>query len=1091
MTVALAPGGLSAAEAGAHNVIAGLLNVEQISEVDSNLALVTLTQKIGSFRVNRTGCNRGDYNVLINPGIEAQQDENNGVLLSSVTENGRDNFGTNGYPSSAIERTGGGTYRIVSYLSPGIEYNVNVAGAWFPYDQYLGGLARNATALNGGTNDTFTGSAGLVLGTHFKGVSGGISIVDLTSLGIDSRTDGVLLVNHAKDEDNFALSQVNTNDGTWNVFVRDIGQGTYSSYEQDPVAFVFIPQTNAMLISGRFRGDGTIEMFSGSTPQFTVTNVDVGCWDLEIPGHSPTNGILIISAEGGGVYNGDNIVSYQAHTNGTGWVIQSRDTPKNGLQTCPDEAVASFVYIPVLAPGFKVQPTDGLVTTGSGGTAAFSVVLQTAPTAVVTLEVASNDATKGVASPAILTFDVNDWYVPNTVTVTGQDGAAEGGYSIVLSPASSADPAYEGLDPDDVVASSLAARAAVVWPIDYGVQVSTSPPLQAMVTNTMAGNLTVTFYGRVAPTVHPGPDFCISVMPDTQMYTGRLGGGHEDMMISQTEWAISNRVSRNIAYVTQLGDISNNGDSPSYIQQWYRATNAMYRLEDPARTQLGDGIAYGVAVGNHEITPIGQAAIGTTSNYNRFFGVSHFSGREYYAGHYGTNNNNHFDFFSAGGLDFLVLYFEYNTNPPPELLAWADEVLATNAHRRAIAVTHNFGNTQTPVVWSAQARAIYDALKGHTNLFLFLGGHVTGQGWREDTYNGHTIRTLVQDYQGWTNGGNGFLRILDFSPSNNVVVAQCFSTVTGEYLTDEFSEFYFPYDLQPTGPGTATPFVALATNAAAPGDVSACLWSGLETNKAYEWYVAVTDQWGATVVSPVWRFTTATTNTPPSVVNLAGTVSGDGPTTLVLLASDANGDALTFQTHTVPTQGVIGDFDPATGAFTYWPAYGYRGTDRFTFSANDGQANSGVATMNLNVAAPPDADTNGLPDAWEAAYGLSDPNDDADGDGQSNLAECQANTNPTNAASLLQITDWVRLTNGHVSLAWPSIGGVRYRVQFRNGSALGGVQGAFTDLVRPLTNELDFSPYGAPAAQAFTDDFTLTGGSPTNHSRYYRIRVVR
>src|SRR5512139_2693513 len=104
-----------------------------------------------------------------------------------------------------------------------IEYNVNVAGAWFPYDRFLGGFARNGAGANGGTNDTFTGSPGLVLGTHFKGVDAGKSIVDLRSLGIDSRTDGVLLVNHAKDEDNYALSQVNVTNGTWNVFVRDIG----------------------------------------------------------------------------------------------------------------------------------------------------------------------------------------------------------------------------------------------------------------------------------------------------------------------------------------------------------------------------------------------------------------------------------------------------------------------------------------------------------------------------------------------------------------------------------------------------------------------------------------------------------------------------------------------------------------------------------------------------------------------------------------------------------------------------------------------------------------------------------------------------
>ncbi len=1085
-------GGLPAAQAAAtHGVAAGMLNVVQIVPEDTNdNALVTLALGIGTFRVGTY--NRADYNVLIGPGAAASQDEFLGVLMSCVTENGRDNFGTNGYPTSAIATPGNGCYAIVSFLSPGNEYNVNVAGAWFPYDRYLGGLARNATDLNGGTNDTFTGSPGLVLGTHFKGVTAGKSIVDLRSLGIDSRADGVLLVNHAKNEDNYALSQVNTNDGTWNVFVRDIGEGTYANYEQDPVAFVFIPKTNNALISGRFKADGSIEMFSGSTPQFTVTNVGTGRWDLRIPGHSPTNGVLIISPEGGGAINGDNIVSYQAYTNDMGWEIQSRDTPNNGLQTPTGDPVASFVYIPAPPPGFAVTATNGLTTTGSGGTASFSVALQTAPTAVVTLNVTSSNPAKGIATPGMLIFDANDWYEPQTVTVTGQEGAPDGGYSVILSPASSADPGYEGLDPGDVPLSSLAARAAVVWPTNKAVQVNASPTLQVVVTNGSPGNLKVTFYGREAPTVFPGPDFKIAVLPDAQMYTGLLGGGTSNMFIAQTEWAISNRVSGNIAYVTQLGDISNNGDNPAYVFQWYNATNAMYRLENPARTQLPDGMAYGVAVGNHEFSPIGNAAVGTTSNYNRYFGVSHFAGRDYYGGHYGTNNNNHFDFFSASGLEFVVLYFEYNTNPPVELFAWANAVLATNAQRRAIVVTHNFGNTTTPVVWSDQAHAIYEALKGNTNLFLFLGGHVTGQGRREDTFNGNTIRTLVQDYQGWTKGGNGFLRILEFSPSNNVVVAQCFSPVTGEYLTDEDSEFFFPHNMQPTGPGAPTAFMALATNlAVAPGSVSTCPWPGLLPNKAYEWYVAVTDPSGATVASPVWRFTTALTNTPPTVANLLRTLTGDAPTSLVLLASDANGDTLTFHTHTSPTHGLLLDFNPATGSFTYWPIYGYRGSDRFTFSASDGQASSSVATMNFNIVSPPDTNANGLPDAWEAAYGVSDPEGDEDGDGKTNLDEYQANTNPTNALSALQITDWLRLTNGHVSLAWPSIGGTRYRVQFRNGTAASGVDGAFTDIVRPLTNELDLSPYGSESTQAFTDDFTLTGGSPTNHSRYYRIRVER
>ena len=80
--------------------------------------------------------------------------------------------------------------------------------------------------------------------------------MDLTQFGIDSRTDGVLLVNHGKDEANYALSQVNSNNGTWNVFIHD-NAANGATYEHDPVAFVFIPRTNTTVVSGRFKSDVT------------------------------------------------------------------------------------------------------------------------------------------------------------------------------------------------------------------------------------------------------------------------------------------------------------------------------------------------------------------------------------------------------------------------------------------------------------------------------------------------------------------------------------------------------------------------------------------------------------------------------------------------------------------------------------------------------------------------------------------------------------------------------------------------------------------------------------------------------------------
>jgi hypothetical protein len=982
--LAAALGLLSAhAPAAAHGIAAALLQVVQ-NDTSNNTASVTVTTalSINGFSL-RSGSNRGDYNVQAAGGAG---DVDRGVLLACVAQNGRDNGETN-YPgtnfcTAAVDysRAGGnaGAYWVAVFQSPtGDEFNINVAAALFPYNQWLGGLARNSGATNGGANDLFTGSPALVPGVHFVDHGDGTSTVNLLSLGLDARTDGVLLVTHAKNEDNFALAQVN-NDGTWTIYVKDNGTDA-GSYEQDPVAFVFIPKTNTAVVSGRFRGDGAILLHSGATPPFAVTNVGPGTWRLTIPGQSPASGVLIVSPEGGLSQNQDNIVSYAP--DGDGWILQSRDLPGNGLQTPGGgtEPVASFVFIP--------------------------------------------------AGPT----------------------------------------------------------ATLVSPPDRAAGLPNSPALQVAVSNAAAGNLTVDFYGRIGA-VNPAPDFAIVLLPDTQFYVSSLNGGRPEMFYAQAEWIITNRAPRNIAYVAQLGDITQNGDLKSgapNTTEWRNATNAMYRLENPARTLLADGIPYGVAVGNHDEEPIGDAD-GTTAFYNQYFGVAHFDGRSYYAGHYGTNNDNHFDCFSAGGMDFIVLYFKYDDTPDAEVLAWGNDVLRTNAHRRAIVVTHNLGNTQTPVSFSAQGAAIYNALKTNANLFLMVAGHITGEGSRTDTFNGRTVHTLVQDYQGWTNGGNGYLRILDFSPSNNLVVVQTYSPWADEYQTGPESEFWFNYDMgQPLGSNGA-PFTLIGTVAnLTPGGVASLVWPGRQANTAYDWYVTVTDAQGAATTGPVWRFVTAP-NAAPVASNQLLTVTGDAPTNLTLTAYDPNDDALTFQTHSLPTHGLNLNFVPTAGTLTYVPARGFRGFDRFTYSATDGSLTSAIVTLNLNVLAPADTNANGLADAWEAAYGVTDPEADADGDGQNNRAEYLANTNPTNADSALRLTGLRRDTNGLVTLFWDAVGGTRYRVQFRDGDP----HGVFTDLARPVGVELDSAPYGTPSHQSFADDFTWTGGPATNGSRYYRVRLV-
>ncbi len=618
--------------------------------------------------------------------------------------------------------------------------------------------------------------------------------------------------------------------------------------------------------------------------------------------------------------------------------------------------------------------------------------------------------------------------------------------------------------------------------------------LSVTVSNTAPGDLTVTFYGREAPRPFPGPDFCLVVLPDTQNYAREAsaqGQAVKEMWFTQTEWIVTNRVAHNIVYVAHLGDIVQNGDikgGKPNTTEWRHATNAMYRLENAARTLLPDGIPYGLAVGNHDQTPANDPD-GTTTLYNQYFGWDHFHDRPWYGGYFGQNNDSHCDLFSVGGLDFIVLYFEYGRHGSA-ILNWANGVLAAHPHRRAMVVTHSAGSDTTPSNLSAQGSAIYNALKSHTNFFLMLGGHVFkngGEGSRVNTFEGRAVRTFISNYQGRMNGGNGYLRLMYFSPSNHTVRIRTYSPWLDRYETDADSEMTFGYNLQlPDGPGSpGTPYVALAINTGVlPGNVTTCAWSGLQAKQAYDWYVEVTDAGGHRMVMDPRRFTTKTKfsgNTPPVGHGGLVTVPDDAPTSLTFEGSDADEDPLTFQIISQPLGGLIADFNPVTGSVTYLPARGYRGPDRIIFAAHDGTTNSAPAILNLIVTAAPDADGNGLPDAWEALYGITDPDDDADGDGQSNLAEYRANTNPTNAASALRLTEVVRQLNGDVEITWSSVGGTRYRVQYTD--ALDGR--AMVDVLRTLSEEMDTGPYGEESTQTFTDT-TLPAGS----ARYYRIQVV-
>ena len=133
--------------------------------------------------------------------------------------------------------------------------------------------------------------------------------------------------------------------------------------------------------------------------------------------------------------------AYTVQVTGTGSILEIDEVDVDVINDDNDHAAA------------LVSPTMGLITTEAGGQAGFSVHLLARPAAAVTIPIASSNTAEGVVDHAVLVFEVDNWDLDQTVILTGVDDAIADGvqpYTIVLGPAASADPMFDGMDPDDV-----------------------------------------------------------------------------------------------------------------------------------------------------------------------------------------------------------------------------------------------------------------------------------------------------------------------------------------------------------------------------------------------------------------------------------------------------------------------------------------------------------------------------------------------------------------------------------------------------------------------------------------------------------------
>jgi Ca2+-binding RTX toxin-like protein len=130
--------------------------------------------------------------------------------------------------------------------------------------------------------------------------------------------------------------------------------------------------------------------------------------------------------------------------------VKRNGTDASGNLIYGTPKTANSLYIP---PEVIVKLAPELTTTEGGGKTFFTVELKTIPTANVSINLNNSNSKEGQLSTTSLTFTPNNWNIPQTVTLTGQDDDVVDGnleYAIALQPTISQDSNYNNIDPEDI-----------------------------------------------------------------------------------------------------------------------------------------------------------------------------------------------------------------------------------------------------------------------------------------------------------------------------------------------------------------------------------------------------------------------------------------------------------------------------------------------------------------------------------------------------------------------------------------------------------------------------------------------------------------
>lgn len=367
-----------------------------------------------------------------------------------------------------------------------------------------------------------------------------------------------------------------------------------------------------------------------------------------------------------------------------------------------------------------------------------------------------------------------------------------------------------------------------------------------------------------------------------------------------SRWIAANKDKRKIAYVAHTGDIIENNIRKPADEATQRQVVGELELSSRQQKILDDaGIPNGVIAGNHDNqsgTENGPGAI-----YNTYYGPDRYQAlsKGWKHASYGGpwregDNQNHYDLFSAGGLDFVVVGLSYGVTR--EEAEWADSIFKRFPDRNGILLSHDYlapsGNPDgrgAPFSAPDGSMLYKTVVQDNPNVFLILAGHEHGVGTNVKPKVGeveHDVVELLADYQFYTVSadrlglteiggyqpddqlqfGASFFRMLQFDVKRSELTVDTYSPLLDEFGATEYDtdhrydgtedNMVLPIDLSSRKTTFTTDSLALydpvrviGKATVRSGQTASVTWRDLKPGTTHAWFVTARSNGGGVTAS--------------------------------------------------------------------------------------------------------------------------------------------------------------------------------------------------------------------------------------------------